>query len=215
MAERSRRVVVVDYGLGNLFSVCRALAAVGGEPTLSSDPDEVFAAERLVLPGVGAFGDGMKGLQERGLADPIKRFAVAGRPLIGLCLGMQLLFSSGDEFGRNEGLGLIPGQVSLLRPRDRAGRVLKLPHIGWNALVPGEAGWSGSPLADLSPGAQVYFVHSYAPEPTNPAHALAYFEYGTSRFCAAVRRDNFSGCQFHPEKSGPNGLTILSSFLRL
>jgi glutamine amidotransferase len=214
MAEASRPVVVVDYGLGNLFSVSRALAAAGGTPTLTSDPDALLSAERLVLPGVGSFGDGINGLRERGLIEPLRSYARTGRPLIGLCLGMQLLLTSGDEFGLNEGLGLIPGRVTLLAPQGQDGRPLKMPHIGWSELVPGDAGWKGGPLEDLAPRSQVYFVHSYAPQPDDQAHALAYCDYGTTRFCAAVRRDNLSGCQFHPEKSGPYGLMILSRFLR-
>ena len=214
MAEPSRPVVVVDYGLGNLFSVGRALAAAGGTPSLTSDPDAILRAERLVLPGVGAFGDGMRGLRERGLVEPLRAYAGTGRPLIGLCLGMQLLLTSGDEFGLHEGLGLIPGRVTLLAPKGDDGRPLKMPHIGWNELSPGPGGWGGSPLEDLAPRSQVYFVHSYAPRPDDEAHALAYCDYGNARFCAAVRRGSLSGCQFHPEKSGPNGLAILSRFLR-
>lgn len=214
MAERSRPVVVVDYGLGNLFSVGRALTAAGGSPTLSSDAKAIMAAERLVLPGVGAFGDGIKGLRDRGLVEPLKEYARTGRPLIGLCLGMQLLLTSGDEFGRHEGLDLIPGRVTLLAPTGDDGKPLKMPHIGWSELVPGPAGWNGSPFQDLPPRPQVYFVHSFAPRPDDAAHALAYCSYGSERFCAAVRRDNLSGCQFHPEKSGPNGLAILARFLR-
>jgi glutamine amidotransferase len=214
MAERSRGVVVVDYGLGNLFSVCRALESCGGVPVISSDTGVILAADRVLLPGVGAFGDGIAGLRERGLVEPLQAFAKAGRPLLGVCLGMQLLLSVGEEFGEHEGLGLVPGRVVKLEPRTADGRALKLPHIGWNSLRPEGSGWTKSPLEGLAPDATVYFVHSYAPRPDDPAHALASCEYGTARFCAAVRRDNLSGCQFHPEKSGPVGLAILSNFLR-
>lgn len=214
MAEPARRVVVVDYGLGNLFSVSRALEACGGAPELASDPDAVLAAERIVLPGVGAFGDGMDGLRRRGLVEPLREFARSGRPLIGLCLGMQLLLTRGEEFGSHEGLGLVPGTVSRLEPVAEDGARLKVPHVGWNALSPNSGGWEGSVLSDLSPGARVYFVHSYAPVTDDPRHALAICRYGRSAFAAVVRRDNLSGCQFHPEKSGPAGLAILSRFLR-
>jgi glutamine amidotransferase len=214
MAEASRSVVVVDYDLGNLFSVCRALENVGGAPTVSGDPDQILGAERVLLPGVGAFANGMNGLRERGLIEPLKHFAKTGRPLLGVCLGMQLLLSVGEEFGEYEGIGLIPGRVKKLEPHDAAGQALKLPHIGWNSLRPEGDGWARTPLEGLAPDSPVYFVHSYAPQPERPGDALASCEYGATRFCAAVRRDNVSGCQFHPEKSGPAGLAILARFLK-
>lgn len=214
MAEAARTVVVVDYGLGNLFSVCRALERAGGAPEISSDPARILAAGRVLLPGVGAFGDGAAGLRERGLVEPLREFARTGRPMLGVCLGMQLLLSVGEEFGTHEGLGLIPGRVTKLEPKAADGGALKLPHIGWNVLRPEGAGWAGTPLAGLASDAPVYFVHSYAPRPDDPAHVLASCGYGSDRFCAAVRRENLTGCQFHPEKSGPTGLGILSSFLR-
>lgn len=200
----SRPVLVVDYGLGNLFSVSRALAAAGGLPRVSSDADEIRAAERLVLPGVGAFGDGMGGLRERGLVEPLREYAKAGRPLLGLCLGLQLFLERGTEFGEHEGLGLIPGAV------EKVEAPAKLPHIGWNAL---EGRWDGSILAGLPQGAQVYFVHSYAPVPARAADSLATCDYAGTRIHVALRKDNVTGCQFHPEKSGPVGLRILSRFL--
>jgi glutamine amidotransferase len=127
---------------------------------------------------------------------------------------MQLLMSVGEEFGEHPGLGLIPGRVVKLTPTAPDGRALKLPHIGWNRINPGPSGWAGTTLSDLKAGTAVYFVHSYAPQPQDPAHVMATCEYGTTRFCSAVRRENLSGCQFHPEKSGPTGLLILSRFLR-
>lgn len=213
MAERALPVTVVDYGLGNLYSVTRALAAVGGDPKLTSDPVDVARAERLVLPGVGAFADGMAGLRERGLVDALKAFAATGRPFLGICLGMQLLMREGTEFGRHEGLGLVEGSVTLLTPEAAGGRPPKLPHIGWNALGGEPARWKDSALGALAPGAQVYFVHSYAPAPSDPADVLATCEYGGRPFCAALKRGNLTGCQFHPEKSGPVGLAILERFL--
>lgn len=215
MSVPARRVVVVDYGLGNLFSVCRALESAGGAPEVSADPKTILAADRVLLPGVGAFGDGISGLRERGLVEPLREFVKTGRPLLGVCLGMQLLMSAGEEFGEHEGLGLVPGRVTKLVPVSADGRTLKLPHIGWNTLRPEGAGWAGTPLEGLAPDSPVYFVHSYAPRPEDPEHALASCEYGTTRFCAAVRRDNLSGCQFHPEKSGSVGLAILARFLEL
>lgn len=208
----AKPVVVVDYGVGNLFSVARALEACGASPKLSSSPDEIADAERVVLPGVGAFGDCMRELRERGLVEPVKAYAETGRPMIGLCVGMQMMLSGSEEFGAHDGLNLIPGKVVKLDPKDEAGAALKVPHIGWNALQPDSA-WSGTVLSELKPGEQVYFVHSFAPVTDDPSHSLAHCRYGTSRVTAVVRRDNLSGCQFHPEKSGPAGLAILSRFV--
>lgn len=208
----SSSLTVVDYGLGNLFSLTRALKKAGApEIELAADAARVREARRLVIPGVGAFGDGMAGLRERGLVDAVREVAASGRPVLGICLGMQLLLEEGTEFGRHEGLGLIKGRtVAFPRP---AGERLKIPHVGWNALRGGD--WSRTPLAGLPPESQVYFVHSFVAEPADPAHALATANYGGRDFCAALRKDNVFGCQFHPEKSGPVGLRILANFLGL
>lgn len=205
---------VVDYGLGNLYGLSRALQHVGAPSVdVTSDPARVRAAERLIIPGVGAFGDGMAGLRERGLLEPVKEAAASGRPVLGICLGMQLLMQEGNEFGAHEGLGVVPGRtVSFKRG---PGSRLKVPHVGWNALRPGPGGWDGSIFAGLPDGAQVYFVHSYVAELADPALTLAAAEYGGQAFCAALRKDRVFGCQFHPEKSGPVGLKILANFLAL
>ena len=205
---------VVDYGLGNLYGLTRALERVGaGSVTVTSDPAAVRGAERLIIPGVGAFGDGMAGLRERGLLDAVRDVARSGRPVLGICLGMQLLLDEGNEFGRHEGLAVVPGKtVAFPRPE---GERLKVPHVGWNALRPGPGGWDGTIFTGLPDGAQVYFVHSYVAELADPANALAATEYGGRTFCSAVRKGRVFGCQFHPEKSGPVGLKILANFLAL
>lgn len=203
------RVVIVDYGLGNLLSVARAVRAAGGEPDISSDPADVVGAPRVLLPGVGAFGDGMKGLRERGLVEPLRAYANSGRPLLGICLGMQLLMDRSTEFGDHAGLGLVPGTVERL-PGGTDG--LKLPHVGWSALKPASP-WPGTPLDTTPAGAEFYFVHSYAAVPAESKDRLADCGYGAGSFCAALRRGNVVGCQFHPEKSGPAGLDILKRFL--
>lgn len=206
------RTVIVDYGLGNLFSVARAVQAAGGTAVISDDPEAVAAADRLILPGVGAFGDGMKGLAERGLIEPVQRAAREGRPVLGICLGMQLLLDVGEEFGRFRGLELIPGRVSRLAPVGDDGAVLKLPHIGWSPLV-SSAPWSGTLLEGLPPEASMYFVHSFAPAAADRADVLAECRYGSTVFTAVVRKGSVTGCQFHPEKSGPLGLGLLRRFL--
>ncbi|MDX6769790.1 MAG: imidazole glycerol phosphate synthase subunit HisH [Elusimicrobiota bacterium] len=205
----SKRVVIVDYGLGNLLSVARAVRAVGGEPDISADPADVVGAPRVLLPGVGAFGDGMKGLRERGLVEPLRAYAKSGRPLLGICLGMQLLMDRSSEFGEHEGLGLVPGSVEKLVAGTDG---VKLPHVGWSALSPASP-WPKTALAGTAEGAEFYFVHSYAAVPAEKADRLADCGYGAGSFCAALRRGNITGCQFHPEKSGPAGLDILRRFL--
>lgn len=209
-----KRVVVVDYGLGNLLSVMRALAEVGAEPVLSDNPAEIAAADRLTLPGVGAFGDGMEGLRARGLIEPLQAFAAAGRPFLGVCLGMQLMMDESEEFGRHAGLGLIPGRVVKVPATTTDGRTHRIPHIGWRGLTPApHADWAGGVLDGVQPGEATYFVHSFMAEPEIPAHRLADCVYGGRTVAAVVRRDGLIGCQFHPEKSGPVGLRILANFV--
>lgn len=215
----SASVVVVDYGVGNLLSVTRALEEVGGQPVLSRDPRVIAAADRLVLPGVGAFGDGMTGLCGYGLQDAVRSFAAAGRPFLGICLGMQMMLETSEEFGAHEGLGLIPGHVVRVPSTGLDNRPHRIPHIGWNGLLPaeatGEGAWAGTILDGIKPGEAVYFVHSFMAEPTDPGHRLADCDYDGRRLAALVQHGVIYGCQFHPEKSGPVGLRILSNFLSL
>lgn len=211
------QATIVDYGSGNLLSVARACAAVGADVQLSAEPAEIARAERLIVPGVGAFGDCMRALEQRGLLDAILRFVQSERPLLGICVGMQILLSVGEEFGETSGLGIIPGRVRAIPKTGADGRPHKVPHIGWNELTP-PAGerierWSKTPLAALAPNTAVYFVHSFAAEPTDPRHRLAECDYGGQIITAAVARDHICGTQFHPEKSGPAGLAILAAFL--
>lgn len=208
------QVTVVDYGIGNLYSVRRAFEHSGAEVTLSSDPAAIAAAPRLVLPGVGAFADGMAGLRELGLVEPLRAYAASGRPLLGICLGMQMLASASEEFGEHEGLGLIPGRVVPVAATTTGGQAHKIPHIGWSAIAPAPgADWRGTPLAGTPAGTAVYLVHSFHVVPDDPAHALADCDYGGHRVTAAIGRGVIFGCQFHPEKSGPQGLRMLAAFL--
>lgn len=208
------KLVVIDYGLSNLLSVCRSFAFLGCEPVVSSSPEEVLAADALVLPGVGAFADGMAGLQKLGLDDAVKKAVAAGTPLLGICLGMQMLFDEGEEFGCHKGLGLIPGRVVKLADRDTDGAPLRIPHVGWNGLYPVGSEQFTDILAPLTPGDETYFVHSFAAE-TDASFHLADTFYGGHAVTAAVRCKNVFGTQFHPEKSGRIGLAILGEYLRL
>jgi glutamine amidotransferase len=211
------KVLVVDYGVGNLLSVTRALAACGAEVEATDDVRRIAVAERVVLPGVGAFASCMGELKRRGLVDPLLTFMSSGRPFLGICVGLQMLMESGEEFGDHAGLGLIEGSVKALEATTAAGRPHKIPHIGWNGLLPspGGAAWPGSILSKIAPGDTCYFVHSFAVDPVDRSVWLADCDYDGRRFCAAIRRDNIFGTQFHPEKSGKTGLAILSAFLDL
>lgn len=207
-------ITVVDYGAGNLLSVVRALDNIGAQVILASQPDEIAAAERLVLPGVGAFGACMGNLCAKNLQDAIAGFTASGRPLLGICVGMQMLFDASEEFGENKGLGLLPGRVCAIPQHGADGRQHKIPHIGWNALI-AESDWHNGLFRDVHSGESVYFVHSFAANPTNPGDVSATVDYDGIKITAAVGRDNIWGCQFHPEKSGIVGLKLLRNFMAL
>ena len=212
----SPSVTIIDYGSGNICSVIRALEHCGATPMLADDPQAIDTAERLILPGVGAFADGMAGLRDRGLVEPIRRYARSGRPLLGICLGMQMLASGSEEFGEHEGLDVISGRVIAIPNTTVDGAKQKIPYIGWSALTrPPAAHWEGSPLQTLSEGASVYLVHSYHVVPDRHEHLLAQYSCGGHDVTAAIIAGRISGCQFHPEKSGKIGLAVLSSFLEI
>ena len=200
-------IAVIDYGVGNLFSLCRSLEAIGQKAVVTGDPAVLAQADKLILPGVGAFADAAEKLRASGLDAVVCAQAAAGKPLMGICLGMQLLFDESEEYGVHRGLGLIPGRVVAMEGRLPA--ELKIPHIGWNALrFP--AGPRHPLLASVEEGDCVYFVHSFYAADCDPA-VIATAEYGRE-LTAAVARGNVMGCQFHPEKSGPVGLGILRAF---
>lgn len=194
---------LVDYGLGNLGSVVNMFKRVGAETVRVQTPAEVSSVEKLLLPGVGAFDAGARRLQETGLDVALRSFAAAGRPLLGICLGMQLLFDGSDEGGL-AGLGLIPGRSQ--RFPEAPG--LRVPHMGWNFATPSRP---DPLLANLPPESRFYFVHSYHVVPTNPEHILATSQYG-GQFTSVVRSGNVMGTQFHPEKSHTFGMTIMRNF---
>ena len=199
-------IAIIDYGVGNLFSLKSSLKMIGAQAVVSGDADVIRAADRIILPGVGAFGDARKKLADTGLDKVLLAEADRGKPVLGICLGMQMLFEKSYEYGEHEGLGLIPGEVVPMAGRLPAG--LKVPHIGWNAL---QIQQKDHPLMKYTKeGDCVYFVHSFYAENCK-AHTLAAAEYGID-VTAAVARKNVMGCQFHPEKSGTVGLNILKAF---
>lgn len=213
----TKTVHVVDYGAGNLFSVARAVEHVGGDAKMVTSPDEILSADRLILPGVGAFEPCIQNLRNAGLVEPIIEFARSGRPFLGICVGMQMLFDYSHEFGLHQGLGLIGGHVREIPNNDVNGS-RKVPHIGWAALdLPQSCNsWDESILQDLLPGhSSAYFVHSYSCVPSEQRHWLAKVDYAGYDICAAVQSDNVLGFQCHPEKSAAAGLTILRNFLML
>ncbi|MBA3771745.1 MAG: imidazole glycerol phosphate synthase subunit HisH [Ramlibacter sp.] len=208
-------VTVLDYGIGNQLNVLRALEHCGASVKVVQKASREDAdAQRLVLPGVGAFGDGMAQLRARGLDELVQRFAQTGRPFLGICVGMQVMFDASEEMGEHRGLGLLPGRVRAVPAVGADGSPHRIPHIGWRALEE-EASWEGTVLADVRPLERVYFVHSFAAEPAQESVRLAQVCYDGVPICAAVHQDNLYGCQFHPERSADTGLGVLRRFLRL
>lgn len=202
-------IAIVDYNMGNLASVKNAFDVLGEKVVVESDPDKLSAYDRLILPGVGAFGDAMEHLQSRGMDEAIKAYARSGKYLLGICLGMQLLFESSEEFGIHEGLGLIGGRVVAF-DSSRFHTPLKVPHMGWNRMFTKE-----HPMfAGLDEAHYLYFVHSYHAVCTNEADSIGESVYGY-RFTSAVAHGNVMGIQPHPEKSHRNGLSILQNFINL
>ena len=199
-------VGIIDYGVGNLFSLRSSLAAIGQEVIVSSDPEALRRADHILLPGVGAFEDAVKKLRDSGLNQMVYEAAQAGKPLMGICLGMQMLFEKSFEYGEFAGLGLLKGQV--IPMAGLLPEALKIPHMGWNALNITQPG--GKLFANTKQGDYVYFVHSYFADGCEDSLA-ARTEYG-AWLTAAVEKDNIFGCQFHPEKSGEVGLDILRAF---
>lgn len=206
-------IILIDAGTGNLRSVQKALESIGANVLRTDDPQEVLAGQKIILPGVGAFGDFMSGLRVRELESAIKDVAARGVPLLGICVGMQALFDVGEEMGEHAGLGLLPGRVA----RFAESLSVKIPHTGWNQLEVKKArvepGRNDASLFNqVNNGAYVYFNHSYYCQPKNSSDVIAATDYGIN-FACAVRRENIFGVQFHPEKSQAVGLRILKNFL--
>jgi len=202
----AQKITLLDYGMCNMLNVARALEHAG----------DAIAAERLVVPGVGAFSECMRAVNDLGHGDAIREFVRSGRPMLGICVGMQILFEASEEFGETPGLGILPGRVRAVPNTTTAGAAQRVPHIGWNHLIEPQAGrsWQGTVLESFGKaGPAVYFVHSFAAQPLNDDDRLADCDYGGHRISAMVKRDNITATQFHPERSGTVGLRMLKEFL--
>lgn len=207
-----KSVSIIDYGMSNLLSITRAFEHVGADVSTVTAPEQILQADYLVLPGVGAFPDGMEQLESRGLAQAIREFKKTGRPMLGICLGMQMLLSKGYEHHLTEGLNMIAGEVMPL-PKEMPG--FKVPNINWHSIfAPDRNRWDNSILDTTKEETCFYFVHSYYALPADPKDILALSRFGTLEFAAAVRHENVTGTQFHPEKSGEAGLNILKRFIQ-
>lgn len=212
MAKKNKAIAILDYGVGNLYSLKKAVDNFTNNVFITEDPDKISSADAVILPGVGSFEAGMEGLKIRNLVEPVKKFALTGKPMLGICLGAQLLLNKGYEFGVFNGLGIIPGKVVKF-PKLKKERI---PHIGWNEILALKAGnWKKTVLDSVEPNSNLYFVHSYILQPAKKDNTLALANYGGYEFCSAIRKGNVYGCQFHPEKSGKVGLKIIENFINL
>lgn len=211
-----QKITLLDYGMCNMLNVARALEHAGGDVHVTEDPKDAISAERLVVPGVGAFSECMRAVNNLGHGDAIREFVKSGRPMLGICVGMQILFDASEEFGETSGLGILPGRVRAVPGTTTGGVAQRVPHIGWNELIEPQAGrsWDGTLLDPFAkPGPAVYFVHSFAAQPLRDGDRLADCQYGGHRISAMVNRDNITATQFHPERSGAVGLRMLQEFL--
>ena len=208
-----KKIIIIDYQSGNLFSISQALTNVGLNVTISSDADDIATADALVLPGVGAFGAAIENIKKMGLVEPIKEFVNSGKPFLGICLGLQLLFSSSDEFDSSQGLDIIKGRVKRFNNNDAAGRVIKVPQIAWNTIQKTEnSSWEGTPLYNIEEDKDMYFVHSFYVTPEDKDLILTETDYGGVKYASSILNKNIFACQFHPEKSAAEGLKIYKNW---
>ena len=210
--RKNIKIVIVDYGVGNLRSLTRAFEHFGVDVAITEEADKISLADALVLPGDGAFAAGMEGLKVRGLTKAVLDFAKGSKPLLGICLGAQILMSVGYEFGKYSGLDLISGKVVKFNKNVGA----KIPQIGWNNIYPArKKEWEGTILEGVKLQSNVYFIHSYILAPKDKNASLAMTNYGSNEFCSVIHKGQIWGCQFHPEKSGDVGLKIIGNFIKM
>lgn len=211
-----KKIVIVDYQLGNLFSVNQALLNIGMDVKVSTNLEEISSADALVLPGVGAFKDAMENLNHLNLRDPILEAINQGKPFFGICLGLQLLLTESEEFGSTKGLGVIPGVVRKFANLDIYGNKLRVPQIAWNSIqMPISKTWEDTPLQSLNSGSDMYFVHSYYVVPDSNEIVLSETSYNDKIYASSILKNNIFACQFHPEKSADKGITIYKNWALL
>lgn len=212
MISSEKKILIIDYKLGNLFSVNQALTNIGLNVRITTDANEIEASDAIVLPGVGAFGDAMNNLEELNLIKPIKKFVDTGKPFLGICLGLQLLFSESEEFGLSKGLGLVKGRVKRFYNTNKNGETRKVPQIAWNQIhkINGTS-WENTPLNGIKEGEFMYFVHSFYVDPEEPV-GLSQTNYDGKTYTSSIQKNNLFACQFHPEKSASEGLKIYNNW---
>lgn len=211
----NKKITIIDYGLGNILNLKRAFEFLGASVVITNDHKQISKSSSIVLPGVGSFPNAMQSINTLQLTETLISASKREIPFLGICLGMQLLFTESKEFGLTKGLGLIPGKVIEIPRFSKEGEKIKVPHMGWNSLVLSESmnSWDGSFLQDNKPKQEMYFTHSFMGVPSDKINRLADCIYGEHRIAAAVKKKNTVGCQFHPEKSGEFGLKILKQFI--
>jgi glutamine amidotransferase len=206
-------IAIIDYGVGNVKSIRNAFENQEAEVILTRERETILKADGLVLPGVGAFSHGMDNLNKYGLVEIIKDFVKTGKPLLGICLGMQMLLEESEEFGITKGIGLIKGKVIKLPVEQSIN--LKLPHISWNEILPKSINWQDTILDNIEENTEVYFVHTFIAKPDNENEILSITKYYDEEFCSSIKKGNIYGCQFHPEKSSKKGLSIIKNFIKI
>jgi len=212
MAISQKKILIIDYKLGNLFSVNQALTNIGLNVNITSNADEIESADAIVLPGVGAFSDAMNNLNELNLINAIKKFVDSGKPFLGICLGLQLLLSESEEFGLTKGLGLIKGRVKRFHNTNKDGDTRKVPQIAWNQIYKtNDSSWGNTPLSEIKEGEFMYFVHSFYVEVDEPV-GLSQTNYDGKIYISSIQKNNLFACQFHPEKSASEGLKIYNTW---
>ena len=207
-------MTIIDYHMGNLFSVQRACEIVGLESIVTTDKSLILRSDGIILPGVGAFGDAVDWLKRLDLIDPIKDFIDTGKPFMGICLGMQLLMRESEEFGMHKGLGIIEGVVKKFQDRNGQGKRVKVPQIGWNHICKpaNKTFWDSSPLKGINGGEYMYFAHSYFTVPESREDVLSVTDYEGNEFCSTIFKKNIFACQYHPEKSTHKGMIVYKNF---
>ncbi|MCL4417010.1 MAG: imidazole glycerol phosphate synthase subunit HisH [Actinobacteria bacterium] len=214
MIKKSRiKISIIDYGLSNLFSVKHALQFLGYYSKITMDKREVDNSDIAILPGVGSFGEAMKNLAKMDLVEAIKKFIRSGKPFLGICLGMQLLFSESEEINLQKGMNILKGRVVKFPPKNYLNQTIKIPQIGWNRILKKTRDWSNTPLNNIKDGEYMYFVHSYYVKPADQTIVLSLTNYMKFNYCSSILYKNIFAVQFHPEKSAREGITIYNNFL--